>query len=49
MTEVEAKIALIWIIGELGERLEDAPYILEGFIQNLKDDKHNIEIKNTVL
>ncbi len=49
MTDNEAKVALIWILGELGESLDDAPYILENYVDGLKDDKNNNDIKNTLL
>ncbi|RNF26889.1 putative beta-adaptin [Trypanosoma conorhini] len=26
----ESRVALVWVLGELGEHIEDAPYILEG-------------------
>ncbi|KEG11747.1 Ap-4 complex subunit beta [Trypanosoma grayi] len=29
-TDDESKVALVWVLGELGEYIEDAPYILEG-------------------
>ncbi|KAH9578133.1 Beta-adaptin appendage [Trypanosoma melophagium] len=29
-TDEESKLALVWVMGELGEYIEDAPYILEG-------------------
>ena len=49
VTETEAKVALIWIVGELGESLDDAPYILENYVDSLSDEKNNNEIKNTLL
>jgi AP-4 complex subunit beta-1 len=49
VTENEAKVALIWILGELGESLDDAPYILENYVNGLSDDKNNNEIKNSLL
>ena len=34
----ESKIALAWVLGEFGEHIDDAPYILEGMCQSFKDE-----------
>eukprot|EP00906_Rhabdomonas_costata_P033713 RCo047490 len=31
--ETEAKVAMVWILGEYGEEIDDAPYILEHFAE----------------
>ena len=36
LTEVDGKAAYIWIVGEFGELIEDAPYILERMIEAQK-------------
>ena len=33
----DGKAAVIWMMGEFGEMIPQAPYILEDFIKNLKD------------
>jgi vesicle coat complex subunit len=33
----EGKAAVIWMMGEFGELITEAPYILEDFIKNLKN------------
>lgn len=36
--EPEARTALLWIIGEFGEDIEDAPYILEDMAEKMEDE-----------
>ena len=36
--EPEAKAAMVWIIGEYVERIEDADDLLESFLETLKDE-----------
>lgn len=52
------KVALIWILGEFGEFIDDSPYILENLINGLKEnksvnneekDKDNLKVKHTVI
>lgn len=35
--EVEGKISLCWIIGQFGDKIEDAPYMLEKILEDLKE------------
>lgn len=34
VSESESKSSLIWILGEFGSQIEDAPYLMENFINN---------------
>jgi vesicle coat complex subunit len=36
--DTEGKLAVIWMIGEYGDAIEDAPYILEPFIDSFGDE-----------
>ncbi|POO03918.1 AP-1, 2,4 complex subunit beta [Trema orientale] len=42
--EPKAKAALIWMLGEYSQDMHDAPYILEGLIENW-DDEHSAEVR----
>lgn len=42
--EPKAKAALIWMLGEYSEDMQDAPYILEGLIENW-DEEHSAEVR----
>ena len=33
ITETNGKAAFVWILGQFGEHIEDAPYILEKLIE----------------
>lgn len=35
--EIEGKIALVWILGEFGHLIEDAPYLLERMVDDIKE------------
>ena len=41
--EPKAKAALIWMLGEYAQDMQDAPYILESFIESW-DDEHSAEV-----
>ena len=43
------KVALIWIVGEFGEHLEEAPFILEDFIKSLSESNENVRVKYIVI
>jgi len=45
VTDAEAKCSLIWILGEFGEHIEDAPYILETLVDNLKENSDSNKVK----
>eukprot|EP00850_Spirogloea_muscicola_P011386 SM000070S21352 [mRNA] locus=s70:581897:587414:+ [translate_table: standard] len=36
--EPKAKAALIWLLGEYGQDMADAPYIIEGFIESWEEE-----------
>ncbi|XP_021597200.1 beta-adaptin-like protein A [Manihot esculenta] len=42
--EPKAKAALIWMLGEYSQDMNDAPYILESLIENW-DDEHSAEVR----
>ncbi|KAA8521785.1 hypothetical protein F0562_012458 [Nyssa sinensis] len=42
--EPKAKAALIWMLGEYAQDMQDAPYILESLIDNW-DDEHSAEVR----
>ncbi|XP_012880078.1 PREDICTED: AP-4 complex subunit beta-1 [Dipodomys ordii] len=37
-TEAEGKQALIWLLGVHGERIPNAPYVLEDFLENVRSE-----------
>jgi len=41
-TENEGKVAVIWMIGEYGESINQAPYILEPLIENFKEESSSV-------
>lgn len=41
--EPKAKAALIWMLGEYSQEMQDAPYILESLAENW-DDEHSPEV-----
>lgn len=47
ITEEDSKIALVWILGDFGEAIDDAPYIIETLINMLRDNKSGETIGNT--
>ncbi|XP_004291213.1 PREDICTED: beta-adaptin-like protein A [Fragaria vesca subsp. vesca] len=42
--EPKAKAALIWMLGEYSQDMQDAPYILEGLVENWEDE-HSAEVR----
>ncbi|KAI5354673.1 PREDICTED: beta-adaptin [Prunus dulcis] len=42
--EPKAKAALIWMLGEYSQEMQDAPYILESLIENWEDE-HSAEVR----
>ncbi|XP_030492878.2 beta-adaptin-like protein A [Cannabis sativa] len=42
--EPKAKAALIWMLGEYSQDMQDAPYVLEGLIENW-DEEHSAEVR----
>ena len=37
--ETDGKVAVIWMIGEYGETIDDAPYILENYINGYEEEE----------
>jgi hypothetical protein len=48
MEGASGRAAVIWMIGEYGHLIEDAPYLLEPIIDNLKDEE-SVVVRNEVL
>ncbi|XP_073039117.1 beta-adaptin-like protein A [Primulina eburnea] len=42
--EPKAKAALIWMLGEYAQDMQDAPYILESLVENW-DEEHSAEVR----
>eukprot|EP00930_Biecheleria_cincta_P082420 TRINITY_DN72156_c0_g1_i1.p1 TRINITY_DN72156_c0_g1~~TRINITY_DN72156_c0_g1_i1.p1 ORF type:complete len:839 (+),score=187.58 TRINITY_DN72156_c0_g1_i1:175-2691(+) len=40
VTEPDGKCAVLWILGEYGSLIEDAPYLLEPMIQNFMEEQN---------
>ncbi|TPX30432.1 hypothetical protein SmJEL517_g05988 [Synchytrium microbalum] len=45
LDEPEAKASLIWIIGEYAERIENADELLEGFLENFKEENATVQLQ----
>ncbi|KAI9363455.1 adaptin N terminal region-domain-containing protein [Zopfochytrium polystomum] len=45
LDEPDAKSALIWIIGEYAERIENAEELLEFFVENFKDENSKVQLQ----
>jgi AP-1 complex subunit beta-1 len=45
LDEPEAKAAMIWIIGEYASRIENAPELLESFIEGFKDENAQVQLQ----
>lgn len=41
--EPKAKAALIWMLGEYAQDMQDAPYVLESLVENW-DEEHSAEV-----
>jgi hypothetical protein len=39
VTEPKAKAALVWMLGEYAYDMLDAPYVLEGFVENWAEEE----------
>eukprot|EP01063_Lacrimia_lanifica_P035547 TRINITY_DN6803_c1_g1_i1.p1 TRINITY_DN6803_c1_g1~~TRINITY_DN6803_c1_g1_i1.p1 ORF type:complete len:763 (+),score=368.79 TRINITY_DN6803_c1_g1_i1:122-2410(+) len=40
-----SKVAFVWILGEFGEHIDDAPYILETYCENFKEEPHQVRLE----
>ena len=41
----EAKAAMIWIIGEYAERIDNAHELLESFLESFSDEEHSVQLQ----
>lgn len=39
---------MIWILGEFGEHIDNAPYAIETLVDNLKDSSDSTKVKKIV-
>ncbi|KAE8687811.1 hypothetical protein F3Y22_tig00111008pilonHSYRG00222 [Hibiscus syriacus] len=46
--ETKAKAALIWMLGEYSQDMQDAPYILESLVENW-DEEHSAVVRSHLL
>ncbi|KAK4999071.1 hypothetical protein LTR66_001818 [Elasticomyces elasticus] len=44
LDEPEAKAAMIWVIGEYAGRIEDSDALLDEFLDNWKDETHEVQL-----
>ena len=49
IAEAEGKIAFVWILGQFGEQIEEAPYILESLANNEMKDLNSPEFSSTLM
>ncbi|GAW81278.1 AP-1 complex subunit beta [Plasmodium gonderi] len=45
LDESNAKAALIWIIGEYVERIENADELIDSFLENFTDEPYNVQLQ----
>jgi len=41
----EAKAAAVWMLGEYGDQLDDAPYLLENFVDSYAEEDSTVRIQ----
>lgn len=44
LDEPEAKAAMIWVIGEYADRIEDSDVLLEDFLDTFQDETHEVQL-----
>lgn len=44
LDEPDAKAAMIWIIGEYSDRIENVPALLEDFVETFQDDQPAVQL-----
>lgn len=44
-TDDESKISLVWVLGEFGEHIEDAPYLIESLTANVMTESYGMRIE----
>ena len=42
MDEPEAKASMIWIIGEYADRIDNAPELLESFVEHFEEENTQV-------
>lgn len=45
LDEPDAKAAMVWIIGEYADRIENAAELLESFLENFKDETNAVKLQ----
>ena len=45
MEDTPCKVAFIWILGEYGEDIDDAPYILEAYCERSREEPHQVRLE----
>jgi vesicle coat complex subunit len=43
--DTETKVALVWIMGEFGEQIDQSPYILESFVDRFHDEPPGVRLE----
>jgi AP-2 complex subunit beta-1 len=44
LDEPEAKAAMIWVIGQYADRIEDSDVLLEDFLDSFQDETHEVQL-----
>ena len=45
LDEPEAKASMIWIVGEYADRIDNAPALLENFIEHFEDENPSVQLQ----
>jgi AP-4 complex subunit beta-1 len=48
VSDEDGKSAIIWMLGEFGEQIDDAPYILEALVQSYKEEQ-SVKVSHALL
>jgi len=49
MKNATARAAYVWVLGEFGERVQDAPYVLESIITDNYDEEESTEVRSAII
>jgi hypothetical protein len=49
MKNATARAAYVWVLGEFGERIQDAPYVLESIITDNYDEEESTEVRSAII
>lgn len=44
LTLPEGKVAFCWALGEFGEKVQDAPYVLEGLVDGFEKEHDTVKM-----